>query len=271
MARMTERQGNITGFVLKIAAILGMTANHMAHAYSNVFPIWLTLVLYWFGGLTYPIMAFLIVEGYTHTSNLKKYATRLGIFAIISQVPFSLMFGWKANVLFTLLIGLGLLWVWDNVKSIPLKALLFIVGIGLSFGCDWAVQGPLIVFMFYYFRNAGRRGIALTMTLPYAVVFTQVLTVLPAELSAGMDLGAAVATGAATTSLPFIEFAGLPIVINGSALIGFCNLGYALVGFSLSTLLLMLYNGKRGRSMKWFFYVYYPLHLFVIWAIKVLL
>lgn len=267
---MSESRSNISGFVLKVVAILGMTTNHIAHAYSNVLPIWLTLVLYWFGGLTYPIMAFLIVQGYRYTSNIKKYAGRLAVFAAISQVPFTLLFGWEANVLVTLLIGLGLLWVWDNMRSIPLKALIFVIGIGASYFCDWAVQGPIIVFMFYYFRKLGKRGVALTMLVPYAVTIGQVLLVLPAELASGMDLGAAVMAGTATTGWPLFDIAGLPIVINGSALVGFCNLGYALVGFTIAMLLIMFYNGKRGRPMKWFFYVYYPLHLLVIWGITFL-
>lgn len=265
---MPETKSHITGFVLKVVAILGMTTNHIAHAYSNNMPIWLTIVLYSFGGLTYPIMAFLIVQGYKYTSNLKKYALRLGIFALISQIPFTLLFGWEANVLITLLIGLGLLWVYDNVKSMPLRILLFAVGLIISYWCDWAVQGPLIVFLFYYFRDKGRAGIALTMLLPYAVTIGMVAMEMPEALSTGMDMGASAMATGTVTAWPLFDIAGLPIVLHGGILIGICNLGYALVGFTLAMLLLMFYNGLRGRPMKWFFYVYYPLHLFVIWGIK---
>ena len=45
------------------------------------------------------------------------------------------------------------------------------------------------------------------------------------------------------------------------------NIGYAVVGFTIATVLVCRYNGRRGLPMKWFFYAYYPLHLLVIWAL----
>ena len=50
---------------------------------------WLT----WVGRLAYPIFAFLLVEGYIHTCNLKKYLGRLLFWAIVSEIPFNLMYG----------------------------------------------------------------------------------------------------------------------------------------------------------------------------------
>lgn len=35
----------------------------------------------------------------------------------------------------------------------------------------------------------------------------------------------------------------------------------------LAALPMLLYNGKRGPSMKYFFYVFYPLHLLILWLI----
>ena len=63
---------DISGFTLKVLAIVGMTCNHISHAFMPIMPHWVTFILYSFGGLTYPIMAFILVEGYIHTSNLKK-------------------------------------------------------------------------------------------------------------------------------------------------------------------------------------------------------
>ena len=71
---MSHRNSHITSFVLKIAAIVGMTANHVAHVMGPLMPWEATLVLYSFGGITYPIMAFLLVIGYRHTSNVRSTA-----------------------------------------------------------------------------------------------------------------------------------------------------------------------------------------------------
>ena len=68
------------------------------------------------GRISFPIFCFLLVEGFYHTSNRKKYALRLFLFACISEIPFDLCFRGKIlefsyqNVMFTLLIGFLTMW-----------------------------------------------------------------------------------------------------------------------------------------------------------------
>ncbi len=268
-----------TGFSLKVFAIVGMTANHVAHVFSPMLDWQVTLALYSLGGITYPIMAYLIVEGYRHTSNLRKYAARLLVFAVVAQVPFWLCFGWPSfgqadsvglnlDVLFTLLIGLGLLWVWDHSEGKRWQfALSIVLGVALSSFCDWAWQGPIIVVLFYVLRSRGRAGIWLTMLIPYATVLLPALTELSAlaalGFSADATLTATSTTAATTTALTTTTATALA----ATAFLCLCNIGYALVGFTLAAVALCHYDGRRGRPLKWFFYVYYPLHLLVIWAL----
>lgn len=79
--------------------------------------LWATLVSgnFWMtytGRLAFPIFAFQISEGFSHTSDRKRYAKRLLLFALISEIPFDLLYGstvfypFHQNVLFTLLLGL---------------------------------------------------------------------------------------------------------------------------------------------------------------------
>ena len=91
--------------------IIAMTFMLMDHLWATLLPAqdWLTCI----GRIAFPVFAFMTVEGYFHTHNLKKYMLRLLLFALISEIPFDLMYGgtWfypiHQNVIWTLLIGLA--------------------------------------------------------------------------------------------------------------------------------------------------------------------
>ena len=90
--------------------IIAMTFMLMDHLWATLLPAqdWLTCI----GRIAFPVFAFMTVEGYFHTHNLKKYMLRLLLFALISEIPFDLMYGgtWfypiHQNVIWTLLMGL---------------------------------------------------------------------------------------------------------------------------------------------------------------------
>lgn len=270
---MTERAQSslqVTGFSLKILAILGMTANHVAHAFVVVLPHWATFVLYSFGGLTFPIMAFLIVEGYLHTSNVKRYAIRLGIFALISQIPYYLLFKSNLNVFFTLLFGLLALIAVDKLDTKLEKVLVVGCLMLVDIFCDWGPEGVLITLLFYLWRNKGAKGIWLTMIIPYVIVLVPLAFLLPTEISQGLARGANAVAAGIEDAYVMMGVVGQPLLITQYTFFSICSIGYALIGFTLSGIVLCRYDGQRGRPMKWFFYVYYPLHMLVIWGIKMI-
>ena len=86
--------------------------------------------------VVFPIFAFLLVEGFHHTKSKSKYALRLFIFAVISEIPFNrLCDPLEQNVLWTLLLCLGLLCIYDSIGKLDRIAL----------------RIPLYIFVFFVF------------------------------------------------------------------------------------------------------------------------
>ena len=133
-----EKKKGISGSTLKMIAIVTMLIDHIGAAVlarllmvnglgeldqtnTDAIMQWLSAngALYWMytvmrmiGRVAFPIFCFLLVEGFLHTHDVKKYAMRLGLFALLSEIPFDLAFSSKIlefnyqNVFFTLFIGL---------------------------------------------------------------------------------------------------------------------------------------------------------------------
>lgn len=226
----------VSSFTLKIVAIIGMTFNHACYIFYPYLPIEALCVLFGFGGLTFPIMAFLLVEGYHHTSNIRRYASRLFAFALISQIPYGLFLSHNLNVLFTLLIGLGLLYLYDNLES---RAGFWLAAAALttiSAMCDWGILGPLMILTMRAISDRRQR-----------VILPLLIPILGTGLPALSDF------------LGTFNLELLPPVL------------YPLLGCTATIPLLLAYNGSRGRPMKWLFYAYYPAHILVLGLAKGLL
>lgn len=109
----------LSGSTLKIIAIITMLIDHigaavlarMIYATGDIEIYNIYLILRKIGRVAFPLFCYLLTEGFVHTSNAKKYAVRLGCFAILSEIPFDLAFqskviGWEyQNVFFTLFFG----------------------------------------------------------------------------------------------------------------------------------------------------------------------
>lgn len=145
------------------------------------------------GRLAFPIYCFLLVEGFQRTKNTKKYAFRLGIFALVSEIPFDLAFRGKLmdmgyqNIFLTLLVGLLVMMGMDAVSKIikngPVRILL--CGLALAAGCglvellhtDYGAIGVICILVIYLFRNnkpaqmaAGCASFAWELTAPLAFI-----------------------------------------------------------------------------------------------------
>lgn len=229
LVRETASPPGLTSYILKIVAIVGMTFNHAGYIFYDHLPFEVLCVFLAVGGLTFPIMAFLLVEGYRHTSSVRNYAARLGITALLAQIPYGLFLNVNGNVLFTLLIGLAVLYLGDRLQTPAGKGVVYVVGSLMSLTCDWGFIGVIMIILFKVLH--GTRG-------------EIVIPVLLATISIGLPQVNSLITERSIAYLPFVL--------------------YPLVGCSSAIPLLASYRGQRGRPMKYFFYAYYPLHILIL-------
>ena len=204
---------------------------------------WLTCA----GRLAFPIFAFMAVEGYFHTHSFRKYALRLALFAVLSEVPFDLMYGgtWfypvHQNVIWTLLLGLLGIHLMETVRKkqktwLYLLTALLVVLIGTVLGTlsmvDYYGTGVLTIFIFYFFR--GRKWWCLAGQL-LALYWVNV------QLLGGL--------------LYPVHIFGMEFEI--------CQQGLAL----LALLPIWLYRGRQGYHSKPFqyaCYAFYPVHMLIL-------
>lgn len=270
---MVSKNSGISAFALKIAAIVGMACNHVANVFCTLMPDGLSLMMYSLGGLTFPIMCFLLTEGYRHTSDLRKYASRLAVFALVSQVPYSLLWGATPNVMWTLLICLGVLWAFDNIE----KRWHFWLGTAAAYlltsPFDWGGIGIAMALLFHVLRDR-RNGIAIVMLVPFfATAINPAMNLLDMQQAYGLSVWSELAAifgltpEGSATMLTYPDGENL-ILQAGFFVANFSFIGYATIGFGLAALLLRAYNGRRGRPLKFLFYAFYPAHLMLIWLIS---
>lgn len=155
----------LDSFTLHLLAMAFMLCDHL---WATVVPgnQWLTCV----GRLAFPIFAFLLVEGLFHTRDLRRYLLRLLVWALVSEVPFDLMYGGTAfypfhqNVLWTFLISLCCIALIERVRArgvlwrtvftaVPASAAAIVLGFLTM--VDYYGFGVMMVLVFYFFR--GRR------------------------------------------------------------------------------------------------------------------
>ena len=112
-----KKRFEVTSVALHIMAMAFMLCDHLwATIVSG--NEWLTCV----GRLAFPIVAFMIAEGWHYTASRKRYVKRMLIFALISEIPFDLMvsgsifYPLHQNVMFAFLLSMGLLWLNDEAK-----------------------------------------------------------------------------------------------------------------------------------------------------------
>lgn len=261
-AVLKHHRFGISGSTLKIIAVISMFIDHIGAAFlgrmlvgfsslpyimrdSAVIKLmpWILewdklinvyYVMRYIGRIAFPIYCFLLVEGFKRTHDVKKYALRLGIFALVSEIPFDLCFNASLieftyqNVFFTLFIGLLTMMAVDwsgkhrwsespiNDRVIRKLFTCIFTAMGIAaaelLSTDYAGTGVMCIMIMYLFRNR-----KVVQAIAGAVAFSWEVTA---------------------------PLAFLPI---------------------------LAYNGKRGLKLKYFFYAFYPAHLLFIYLICVII
>lgn len=262
-----NKYGFLTGNAIKIIAAISMFIDHF---YKVILvPLmpngWLSgfispafsqsqigflekLINYLFTGagrIAFPLFCFLLAEGFYYTKNKKRYFALMAAFALISEIPFDLAiwqniskamgtfpfyFGYQ-NVYFTLFLGLCALWCVDNVKIKSDKYITKIISILLKTACVLVLCGVSA----YICADYQYRGILFIVGF-YVMRKNRVLQIILFLL---------------IYSLLYRTIPSIFII--------------------LSSLILLLYNGKRGNlNLKYFFYIFYPAHLFLIYLMTLI-
>ncbi|MGN0368482.1 MAG: TraX family protein [Wujia sp.] len=252
-------QTGMSGSTLKLLAMGSMLIDHigativerqMLRNPSNFAPdgtlelnaiVILYFVMRIIGRLAFPIFIFLLVEGYSHTRNPRRYIVRLLLFAGISEIPFDLAFRISSrkarqgvwidtsaqNVFFTLAIGLAAIHMIKQVqerygkkgKSIAIQMVVIVLTALLAelLHTDYAAAGVLAIIVAYYTKELSVRQRTIFFCIPLVIAS-------PLEVAAVVD-----------------------------------------------SCFFRRYNGTRGLSLKWVFYLFYPLHLLVLAGVCIMM
>lgn len=235
-----SNETGLTANKLKIIAIIAMTLDHIAAKFISP-----EMIIYQLfraiGRLTIAIMCYMVVEGYHHTRDIKKYLMRMFLFAIISHVPFvfmntgkvSLFFEegvFQTSVMWPLFLGLVILCIWNSNRfTYTQKSISLILICLLAIPGDWNMLA--VIWIWGFDLHYGDRKMKMKFFGSVALAMSLSITIL--------------------------------YIVNG------IQPWYREIfhfGLLAAIPILSRYNGKPGRArgMKWFFYIYYPLHMVIL-------
>ncbi len=242
----------LSSFQIKLIAISIMVIDH---AGALFFPGILFIRI--IGRLAFPLFAFLITEGFRHTRSLKRYLFRLGLCAVLFQIPdwffgsemmrnAFISLGWQSvpyveyvlNIFATLFLGLSAIALFESLKGKYIAyswiAVVSLAAVAEIIGADYGAYGVLYMVVFYLAEGNIRKMLAGVVVL---------------------HTGYAICEGIGS--------------YFSSHILAF---PHAIQLYSILSIgIIALYNHEQGRKMKYFFYIFYPVHLILLYAIDAFL
>lgn len=227
-------------FNLKLVGILIMLVDHIGKLFfPDIFIIRIV------GRIAFPLFAWTIANGYLHTRDVRRYTLRLFLFALLSQIPYTWAFQGissnpidyltSLNVMFTLLLGLLAIVCYEQLseKRFGLMIMLLLSIVSGLLNMDYGAIGVISVFLFHVFCKHSEKLLICQIALFSANYIVKYIYMLNSE--------------------GFLMIVGLVI--------------FTIIPFGL----LRFYNGEAGIRSRYFFYIFYPGHLLVLYGIHYLL
>lgn len=227
--------------LIKLLAMFTMTLNHIAIVFMKT-DSWQYNLFCGIGYFTGVVMISFLLDGYKYTRSRKKYFLRLFIFGILSQFPYIFAFtnnGGRLNMMFSLCICFVIVWALEKKDNNVTKVVVIIISFILSFYCDWPLLAPLLTLLLYFGNKSPNKK----------PIFQGVFVVI----------------------FWLIEFLDGQEVFSLTTNIVYSML--SIVGVVIAFLVLdVCYSGKYKQNkrdfFKWFFYIFYPLHLMIIGIVE---
>lgn len=231
--------------MIKMIAMVTMTLNHIAAVFlqSGTLSYEVLTDIGYFTAIT---MCYFLVEGYAYTRSKKKYACRLLVFAMISQLPYNFAFSdhgimdfQQGNMMVTLFFCFLIIYAKKEEMNESSRRNLLLLSVVATMFCDWPVYAAVFTLLFLWADNSKerkRQAFLLSMFSFGIICFINALTTYSLEKA---------------------------LFLSGGSMIG--------IGLS-GVCLLCFYNGRRAKRgnifLKWFFYLYYPVHLLILGMIR---
>ena len=217
------------GFTLKIAMAILMVMDHLYLAFPTRFPAWFHMA----SRMVAPVFVFLVTEGLVYTRNREAYARRMLVFGLamwLGNSVLELLFGTpiRNSILISLAISAFIITSLDRAvqEGRPLYFGVALALLYLSLFFEGALLCPVIALVFYYLRD--NRAVMVPAYIAASFALCKIFFTLPGNsLFAGTQWG--------------MIFAVIPIVLYGGE------------------------RGPNGMVAKYFFYLFYPLHIWLIY------
>lgn len=170
----------INGNVLKTIALIAMVIDHIGFYFEPFLNVNFMLICRYIGRIAMPIFTYLVVQGFFHTKDFKKYVLRMGLWAVITQI---VLFGLTAvnmnfvkqyaaatyisnhlNILFVYTIILLMLklihkdllikkWTYNKNLSVKIVLVITIIIACIFLPLDYGIEAPLLALLFYYIEK----------------------------------------------------------------------------------------------------------------------
>lgn len=208
---------------LKIISCLLMIIDHVGHVFFPQYKVFRVI-----GRVAFPLFAYFVAEGMYYTKSRRKYQLTMLYVALVSQIPYMLVFGFRLNIIFTFLIAIQLISIYDNINKkqdvisyiFLANALLITIILSLLGIIEYGFWGVMLVFLIYILKNN-------TLYVLIAMALCLLMIYLGNTLYFGASL--------------------------------------------LSLIIILLYSGKKGKyDFKYFFYIFYPAHIIILYCLSLL-